>query len=196
MKKPTTPADTYTRTQQALHWISALLILAMFPMGFTMARTDSEALRAALYAAHAVAGILIAITSIVRIVLSRRRPVAPPPGMPAWNEFLHRTVHRLALFVPLVLALSGVGALALNGLLPAALQPGAVIPATLEDTRAQTGHRFIAWAYLALLAMHVAGVMRYQFTKGDVMQRMGVRGFPTKPGSMAVQVARDEAGRL
>ena len=27
--------------------------------------------------------------------------------------------------------------------------------------------------------MHVGGVMRYQFTKGDVMQRMGIRGFPT-----------------
>ena len=39
--------------------------------------------------------------------------------------------------LPLVLALSGVAAMALNGLLPAVLQPGAVIPATLEDARAQ-----------------------------------------------------------
>ncbi len=177
---PTTTADTYTRAQQALHWISALLIIAMFPMGFIMARTDDAALRTALYSAHAVDGLLIVVTSVVRLVLARRRPVAPPPGLPHWNEVLHVTIHRLALIVPLLLALSGLGTMVTNGILPGALQPGTVIPAVLEDARAQTAHRFMAWAYIALLLMHVAGVMRYQFTKGDVMKRMGVHGFPTR----------------
>lgn len=186
MKRPT-HANAYTGAQQALHWTGALLILAMFPMGFTMARTGSDALRATLYAGHAIVGILIVVTSTLRIVLTRRRPTPPPPGMPRWNEVLHLAVHRMALLVPLVLALSGVGALALNGLLPAALQPGAAIPATLEDARAQTAHRLIAWSYLALLAIHVAGVMRYQFTKGDVVRRMGVRGLPTKPAPTAAE---------
>lgn len=174
-------ADTFTRTQQALHWLSALLILAMFPMGLVMARTDSEALRSTLYAAHAVVGVVIALAAVARMVLTRRRPVAPPPGMPRWNEVLHRSVHVLALVVPVLLAISGVATLATNGLLPSAMQPGTVIPAVLEDARAQTGHRLMAYAYAALLVTHVAGVMRYQRTKGNVMARMGVKGFPTSP---------------
>ena len=47
-RQPRPAAATFTRTQQALHWLSALLILAMFPMGFLMARTDDSALRATL----------------------------------------------------------------------------------------------------------------------------------------------------
>jgi cytochrome b561 len=190
MRKLSASAEAYSRQRQTLHWIGALLILAIFAMGFTMARTDSEALRATLYAAHATAGILIVVTSLVRIVLARRRPTPPPPGMPRWNEIFHQTVHNLALIVPLILALSGIGAMVMNGLLPAALQPGAAIPATLGDARAQTAHRLIAWSYLALLALHVAGVMRHQFTKGDVMRRMGVRGFPTKPVPAADKPSR------
>ena len=179
MRRPrnaTAKADTYTRDQQALHWIGALLILAMFPMGFIMARTDSEQLRATLYAAHAVVGILIAVTAVVRLVLARRRPVSVPAGMPRWNQVLHRAVHTLALVVPLILALSGVGSLALNGLMPGIFQPAAIVPAELSERGPQTVHRLVAWFYIGLLVMHIGGVMRYQFTKGDVLSRMGVSG--------------------
>lgn len=165
----------YTRTQQAMHWLAALLILLMFPMGWVMARTDSEQLRAALYAGHAIVGVLIAVIAVVRLVLARRRPVAVPPGLPRWNEVLYRGVHVLALVVPLVLALSGLGTLAFNGLMPGVLQPGAVIPAELTETGPQSVHRALSWLYIAILAMHVGGVLRYQFTKGDVLGRMGVR---------------------
>ncbi len=168
------PATSYTRTRQALHWLGALLILAMFPMGFIMARTASDTLRSTLYGAHAVVGVLVLILAVVRIVLAARRPVAPPPALPKWNEALFKGVHWAALVVPLLLALSGMGTLAMNDLLPAALQPGSAVPATLADARAQTGHRLMAWTYLAILAVHVAGVMRYQFTKGNVIRRMGL----------------------
>lgn len=179
-KVTTMTTDSYTRGQQALHWIAALLILAMFPMGFIMARTDNEQLRATLYAAHAVVGILIAVIAVFRLVLARRRPVSAPAGMPRWNRILHRAVQSLALIVPLVLALSGVGSLALNGLMPAILQPGATVPAELAEAGPQTVHRLLAWLYIGLLVMHVGGVMRYQFTKGNVMARMGVSGVPHK----------------
>lgn len=174
----TRPAEDYTLAQQRLHWLSALLILAMFPMGLVMARTEAADVRAALYAAHLIDGVVIAVLSAIRMVLARRRPVAPPPGLPRWNEALNGAVHALALLVPLVLALSGAAALIANGLMPAVLQPGVTIPAVLEDVRAQTAHRLLAYGYLALLGVHVVGVMRYQFTKGDVMRRMGVWGFP------------------
>lgn len=173
--------EGYTRTQQVLHWTSALLILAMFPLGFIMARTESDTLRAALYAAHGNIGMLIAVVAVVRIILGVRNRVAPPPGLPRWNRVLHGTVHWLASLTPLLLALSGMGTLALNGLLPGALlSSGTVIPATLDNPMPRTTHFFLAWTYLALLVVHVAGVVRYQATKGDVLRRMGVRVAPAK----------------
>ena len=174
----TTATQSYTRTQQALHWLSALLILAMFPLGFIMARTGSDELRTGMYAAHAAIGMIIAVIAVVRFVLARRRPVAAPPGMLRWNEVLHRSVHVAALVVPVLLAMTGIGTLALNGLIPALFQGGAQVPAELVAVPPQAGHRVLAWAYIALLITHVVGVMRYQFSKGDVMRRMGARGFP------------------
>lgn len=173
--------STYTRTRQVLHWLAALLILLMFPMGWVMARTDSEQLRAGLYAGHALVGVLVAVIAVVRLVLARRRPAALPPGLPRWNQVLYRGVHVLALVVPLVLALSGVATLALNGLMPGVLQSGAVVPAELTETAPQNVHRVLSWLYIAILALHVGGVLRYQFTKGDVLGRMGVRS--GAPGS-------------
>lgn len=180
-----TGAEAYSRARQALHWLSALLILAMFPLGYTMARTDSDSLRSALYVGHFVIGLLILVLSVARIVLSRRQRVPAPPGMPRWNEILHTSVHRAALIVPLLLAVSGLATLATNELMPGLLRSGTVVPATLEDARAQTGHRLLAWTYLVLLATHVAGVVRYQLTKGDVLRRMGVKGIPS--GGAAVR---------
>ena len=147
-------------------------------MGWVMARTDSEQLRAALYAGHALVGVLVAVTAIVRLVFARRRPVAVPPGLPHWNQVIYRGVHVLALVVPLVLALSGLATLALNGLMPGVLQPGAIVPAELAETGPQSVHRVLSWLYIAILAMHIGGVIRYQLTKGDVLQRMGVKGVP------------------
>lgn len=180
---PSTIAQTYDRARQGLHWLGALTILAMFPLGYVMARTADDVLRATLYRAHIVLGVTVLLLTVVRLVLAWRRPVPPPAGLPRWNAVLHVTVHRLALIVPLVLALTGMGTIVQNDLLPA-LQPGGTlaVPSVLEDARAQAGHRVLAWTYLGILAVHVAGVVRYQLTKGDVMGRMGVRGLAGKAG--------------
>lgn len=174
-KRPT--LNTYSRIRQALHWIGALLILVMIPMGLVMARTDSDALRAALYRGHAFIGLLVLAVAVVRIGFASRFPVAPPAGLTKANEVLFKAVHWAALIVPVFLAMSGLGALAMNDLMPIALQPGSAIPAELADARAQSGHRLMAWTYIAILVIHIAGVMRYQFTKGNVLGRMGV-GLP------------------
>ena len=180
---PETPGDRYTASRQALHWIAALLIISMFPLGSIMARTDSDTLRTTLYGVHAAIGLLIAVLAVVRIVLRRRDPVGPPPGLPRWNRVLRENVHRLALFVPLVLALTGVGTIAQNDLGPILQSGGArTVPATLDEAGAQSGHRLIARIYIAILVLHVAGVVRHQIGKGDVLSRMGVRAFAGKGG--------------
>lgn len=172
---------SYSLARQALHWVSALLIVAAFVMGFTMARTGADSLRSTLYGTHAAVGVLITVLAIVRIVLARRgAQVVPPPGLAHWNRTLRSAVQSLALFLPLLLAVTGLVTLAANGLLTPKLHSGLYVPPELADARAQTAHHVLAWVYLSLLAIHVAGVVRYQATKGDALGRMGVRGAPAR----------------
>ena len=177
-------SDRYATSRQVLHWIAAVVILAMFPLGYVMARTDSDSLRTTLYGVHMAIGVAIAVISIVRIVLSRRNPVAPPPGLPRWNRILRTSVHRAALVVPLLLALTGVGIIAQNDLVPVLRSGGAqTVPATLEEDGARTGHRMLVRIYIVILLLHVGGVLRHQFSKGDVLSRMGVTTFAGKGAS-------------
>ena len=173
-----TPRDgPYSRLRQGLHWGSAAGILAMYPTGFLMARKIDDAQRLTLYQVHVLTGWLIVALMLTRLVLRVRRPIAPPPGLALWNRRLHTTVHWLATVLPFALALSGVGALLQNDLF-AALQSLTPPPETLDVVQSRDAHMIGAYVYLALLAVHVAGVVRYQTTKGDVLGRMGIRGLP------------------
>ena len=173
-----TPRDgAYSRLRQTLHWGSAAAIVAMYPTGFLMARTIDDAQRLTLYQVHMLLGWLIVALMLVRLVLRVRRPMAPPAGLASWNRRLHTSVHWLASVFPFVLAASGLGVLVQNDLF-AALQTLTPPPATLDVAQARDAHMIGAYAYLALLAVHVAGVVRYQMTKGDVLGRMGITGLP------------------
>jgi cytochrome b561 len=165
---------SYGRLRVALHWIGAAAILALMPTGYLMARAVDDAQRLMLYGVHMLVGWAVVAVMVARLVLRFRRPVAPPSGLPAWNRRLHTSVHLLATIVPLLLALSGIGIIVQNDLTPA-LQAGVAPPAELEVTQARDAHAIGAYVYLVILAIHVAGVVRYQATKGDVLSRMGIR---------------------
>jgi cytochrome b561 len=169
------PETSYGRLRVALHWIGAAAILTLMPTGYLMARAVDDAQRLSLYGVHMLVGWLVLAIMLVRLVLRFRRPVAPPAGLPDWNRRLHQGVHLGATVLPLLLALSGVGIIVQNDLTPL-LSAGEAPPADLAVTQARDAHAVSAYVYLALLAVHVAGVVRYQMTKGDVLSRMGVRG--------------------
>jgi cytochrome b561 len=176
---PTTGAVAgYTRVQQWLHWVSAALILSMIPTGTLMARTLDDAQRLGLYQVHLLVGWAIVALMVVRLVLRVRRPVAPPPGLADWNRRLFTGVHWAVSVFPLVLALSGTAAILQNDIGPL-LQTGTAPPATLEVAQARDAHQIGAYAFLALLLVHVGGVVRHQRRHGDAMGRMGIRGLPS-----------------
>jgi cytochrome b561 len=176
---PTTGAVAgYTRVQQWLHWVSAALILSMIPTGTLMARSLDDAQRLGLYQVHLLVGWAIVALMVVRLVLRVRRPVAPPAGLADWNRRLFTGVHWAVSVFPLVLALSGTAAILQNDIGPL-LQTGTAPPATLEVAQARDAHQIGAYAFLALLLVHVGGVVRHQRRHGDAMGRMGIRGLPS-----------------
>lgn len=183
MDRSPAPADAaYPRLRQGLHWVSALLILVMFPTGLIMARTLDDGVRLNLYQAHLLIGWVIVVLMLIRLGLRVRRPVPPPSGLAPWNRRLYLGVHWAATLLPLLLAVSGMGAILQNDLGPL-LQAGVAPPATLDVAQARDGHQVGAYLFAALLVVHVAGVLRYQATMGDALGRMGLR-LARRPGGM------------
>lgn len=180
MQRDATASATvpYPRTRQWLHWVSAALILTMPVSGTLMARTADDGLRLNLYQAHLLVGWVVVGLMLVRVVQRVRRPVAPPEGLAPWNRALLGGVHWLITIVPLALAVSGSAAVLQNDLGPL-LQAGTPPPATLAVTQARDAHQAGAYFFLALFVVHVAGVVRYQTTRGDALARMGLRGVPS-----------------
>lgn len=162
----------YSRGAQLLHWSNALLILIMWPLGMIMTRSSDVATKTTLYQVHVAIGLLVLVLTLIRTVwrLTVARP-AIPPKLTSVQRRTVMAVHMLQYVALLALTFSGVGMLLASGL---GLSITAVSPQLIVDAPATTVHHATARIFAVLLVMHIGGVMRYQFTKGDTLGRMGV----------------------
>jgi cytochrome b561 len=171
-------SSNYNRVAQILHWLSALLIIGLAFGGLVMVRLgDSVAVKTTMYRTHAFIGTLVLLLTIGRIVwmFVGKRP--SPLPMPRWEALAFLWNHRLLYVIILALAFSGIGMLALSGV---SLPPTGLTPADIQDVAPRAGHSLFSKLFIALFIMHVAGVLYYQFTKGDTLGRMGVNWFSNK----------------
>lgn len=143
----------------------------MIPTGLVMADTLDDGLRLTLYRVHLLVGWLVVALAIWRVVLRFRQRVAVPSEPAPWNRRTLHVVHWAVAVFPLLLAVSVVGAIVQNDLLPV-LQAGEAPPATLDATTARTGHQIGAYLFTALLVVHVAGIVRHQVRFGGALAPM------------------------
>ena len=165
--------EKYGRLAQALHWISALLIIVLWPMGFSMVRMTNEVTQTRLYQAHVTIGLIILILTIVRIIWHFMDTIPDTPkGLTKINEKAFRWTHNLLYVILLLMAFSGMAMLLSSEL---GLSPGGVTPAAIADVPPRIGHSLLSKIFMLLFLAHVGGVIRHQMTKGDTLARMGVR---------------------
>ena len=168
----------YTRTAQALHWLIALLIFGLFPLGLYMHGLPLSVRKLELYSWHKWFGITVLLLVVVRIAWRlTHRPPPLPNSIPRWQqaaaELMHELLYVLILFIPLsgwaLSSASGIpvvwwGVLPLPSLLPAnkdAAHLLALVHTTLNYTLA------------ALVVAHVAAALKHQFIDRDgVLSRM------------------------
>ena len=170
-------SEQYGLTAQRYHWLSALLIISMIPLGIFMQNVESEASKIVLYRGHVLVGFLVLLTSVLR-VFWRRKDINPDPpeGLHGVHLKAFNAIHVLLYVFIFVLALSGMGTVMLS-------EVGAVLsgssagqlPTDLSEIGARRAHGVAAWIYVALLGGHIGGVVFHQLTKSDVLGRMGVR---------------------
>ena len=76
--------------------------------------------------------------------------------------------------VLVALVVSGVSMLVLSGLAPV---PLGLVPGQIKDVPPRSAHHLFALVLIALLVIHLAGVLHYQLLKGDTLARMGFLWF-------------------
>lgn len=152
----------YSRTQIALHWTIAVLVLAQFlnddaiGAAWRALRRGTEAAGGALVTAHVVVGIAILALVVWRIALRLNRGAPPPPAdeprpLQIVAAATHGTLYLLLLAVPL----TGIAAW-FGGIGPAAGL-----------------HGMLKTALMLLVVLHIAGALYQRFVlKSDVVTRM------------------------
>lgn len=173
-------ARSYSSLQRMLHWIVALGVIVMIPLGIYMVRrgawSNFDALTNTLYSWHKLIGFcllwIIVLRIIVRLVRGAPPPVPLHPLQRLASEATHLGIYVLLAAVPILgwLGLSAYGAMG------AAL--GITLPQIIaqNDALATTLLQYHGWAaiLLGLLAlMHIGAALMHRFVfKDGVFARM------------------------
>jgi cytochrome b561 len=168
--------NTYTRTAKALHWLIALLIFAVFPLGLYMHDLKLSPAKLQLYSYHKWAGVIIFLLAIVRLLWRiTHRP--PALSLPRLQQIASGAVHHLLYVLMLAIPFSGWLMSSAKGYqtvlfgilpLPDLLAKDKELGHTLENI-----HASLNYLLLALVAVHIAAALKHHFIDRDqVLTRM------------------------
>ena len=178
MKQPTTSTLTleqYHAFSKLLHWLMAILMIAMLAFGLLLGEVP-QAWRGFAYGLHKSTGILILMLVAVRILW---RLVKPAPAMPADFSTLvkygahgaHLTLYALMILMPLsgwwmsTVAGRSVEFYGLFTLPPL----GDVDPEYKDYSKAV--HTWIGYALIALISLHAGAALWHHFIRKDATLR-------------------------
>ena len=168
----TSPTFEFSTLSKWLHWGSMFLLFGLMAAGTIMTSLeDGDPQKLLIYRVHGMIGLLIILATLARIVIRLRQPQPLPEGMTEkWNIWLHSIIQWAIYIVLLGIGVSGLGTFALNGMTAFTADPAAL------DRTVPTisGHFLLTRLYLVLVVLHVAGVLRHQFTRSNVLRRMGL----------------------
>jgi cytochrome b561 len=168
----------YDRIAVVLHWVVALLIIALIATGWYMVGIPKKTPdRGLFFNLHKSLGIVTAMF-IVMLIVWRIRHVAPPflAAMPRWERMAAKLNHRLFYGLMVLATLTGYLTSSFSGFGPKVF--GIALPhwgwddALLRGNFA-TMHRVSALIFAVLIAIHIAGALKHLLVDKDgVFQRM------------------------
>jgi cytochrome b561 len=167
----------YDRLAIALHWLTALLVIALFVSAETWGfLPKGMALRKGLQSLHISMGITLAAVIGARILWRLARRYTLPSDLPRWQETASSLVH-LALYLLLATQIA-LGFLfrwaqaepfLFFGLFPI---PQVAIDPDLAHTFGEL-HNYVAWTIICLAGVHaLAALAHYYVLKDKVLRRM------------------------
>lgn len=165
----------YGSVAVSIHWLSALLIVALLGSGFRAASTIDLDGKAQILAVHAPLGIGILVLTLARIAwwwFADKKP-DPVAGVPKWQEISGRVVHVLFYIVILGMAASGIGMFILSGAGPILFAGADGQLPDFQKFAPRGPHGIGARVMVALLVLHAgAALYHHFFMKDGLLGRM------------------------
>ncbi|GGG75444.1 hypothetical protein GCM10011415_24990 [Salipiger pallidus] len=180
-------STSYGSLARAFHWLIAVGILAMIPLGWTahlwpMSNPDEIAFKTQLFSVHKTIGVLIFVLALARILWAIVQPRPAPLHPERRAETLAAEVVHWVLYAALVIVpLSGwIEHAATDGFAPILLPVGQDLPLVpkspaVAETFAAV-HFLSQWLLVAALVLHVAGAIKHAVIDKDATLVRMARG--------------------
>lgn len=166
-----------------IHWLSALLIIALLGSGFRASQTIDPLVKADILQFHAPMGITILVLTFARIVWWWRFDTKPATvgSAPHWQEFSAKAVHVLFYIIIIGMTASGIGMFVLSGAVPILFGSAEGALPNFTQYLPRVPHGLGARAMVALLVLHAGAALYHHFVKHDVtLKRMWFKRQTTK----------------
>jgi cytochrome b561 len=169
-------ADRYGSVAIAIHWVTAVAILALIVAGVSAANTSDDATKAALLRVHVPLGVGVFALTIFRIAwwFMDRRPAAPG-DLPRWQVSVEAIVRVLLYALVLLLGASGIAMIALSGAGTILFGGEARALPDFWNYPPMRAHFFAVISLAALLCLHIAAALYHHvIQRNGLLTRMGV----------------------
>ncbi len=171
--------DSYRPFARALHWATALIVLATIPAGLIMVQSGLDrSLQNALFMFHKNIGVVVLGLMVLRLVYRAANPPPPlPASMPAAQRSIAGLVHGLLYLTVIIMAVSGYIRVVAGGF-PLEAFDALGVPRLLAKSEAiantaKTVHFVTHYVVMALIALHIAAALYHAIIKRDgVFARM------------------------
>lgn len=168
----------YTRTAMALHWLMALFIFVAFPLGVYMHELPLSPTKLQLYSYHKWIGVTLFMLVAVRIAWRITHTPPPLPQLtPVWEKVVSHITHLALYGLLLAVPLSGWLMSSAKGFTTVWL--GILTLPDLVNKNKELAelltiaHQGLNFMLLALVAMHIAAVIKHKFIDQDqILDRM------------------------
>jgi len=163
-------SSSFAPAARLLHWLMAVLLLAMLFIGVGMLSTLS-AWHSTLLAIHKPLGVLLLLLWVLRLLVRWRQ--APPPlpaDLPDWQRWGASCSHALLYGLMLVLPLVGwamQGAAGYPLLLAGWALPALVAPDPQLYAGLRLAHGYLAYLLFALIVLHLAAGLYHGLIRRD-----------------------------
>ena len=163
----------YSKGTIVIHWVTALLILTLFPLGKYM-EDISFAEKMGLIKVHAILGVIVFILTLIRSYLffKSKRPKDLETGS-KFNDTLAVWIHNAFYILLITISIAGIVTMFTGGYIDALQSGTSDLILSREDLIPLKAHGFLATIMIILLVLHVLGVIKhYTLTKENTLKRM------------------------
>ena len=174
-------SERFGATTKFFHWVTLLLVAALFPLGWYMVGLPLEPETFEIYALHKSLGLTVLGLTVFRLIWRLFNPTPPVLGeVSAWQRGAARISHGLLYAILITLPMSGWLLSSAADFLPSWFGlfelPALVEPDDGLREKSIVLHQMLGWLFLALLVLHVGAAIHHHAVRKDATLRRMLPG--------------------